>query len=669
MNELHLNDGNNDDQFICGVVEGFYGKPWSCEQRKDLFKRLKELRMNAFMYAPKDDTKHRAKWRQLYSEAEAYSLKTLIDEAKANEVNFYYSLAPGLDMVYSDPEELSLLIRKYDQLVALGCESFAILFDDIEPSLNEKDRAKFKTYAAAQVSITNMIFEHLKQPKFLFCPTEYCESRAVPNVPNSVYLNTLGTGLHEGIDFMWSGSRVISRLITEESIEELTKVIRRPPVIWENLHANDYDKKRIFLGPYSGRSTKIIPKLKGVLTNPNCEYEANYIAIHTLAQWSKCTEDSNAHNRCNQSRKPELLNDANLVEDSLQEKSILGRINGSVYDPDKALILAIKDWLPYVLQKRSIPAETVMNKQSRVDLLGEELDGSVKDNTNAATNSTTTAGTGNETGQQGLMKGIDVEENSDEMVPDVESSAASNRSDMDTSGSPLPPTQVETNSCDSFDMQDANATPNATCDQPKGVAENQVAAINEQSVNFDNLSLLVDLFYLPFEHGLQGSELLLDIKWLKDNSDVFITENLREQCSDTQQQHPEQEHEREQSKQANDDSEQEKRRSVWIERAERLISSCRCIINLANALIYFCPNKLLMLELYPYLIDMRNLAWLIIDYARSLRYRTCTPHCFYHQYSYKIEQKELAAISPSDEQEPWARRGGFVGDVQRLIDR
>lgn len=659
MNELQLNDGNNDDQFICGVVEGFYGKPWNCDQRIDLFKRLKELRMNAFMYAPKDDTKHRSKWRQLYSESEANNLKTLIDEAKANGVNFYYSLAPGLDMVYSDTNEVNLLIRKYDQLVALGCESFAILFDDIEPILNEKDREKFKTYAAAQVSISNMIFEHLKQPKFLFCPTEYCESRAVPDVAKSVYLNTLGTGLHKGIDFMWSGSRVISRTITEESIEELTKVIRRRPVIWENLHANDYDKKRIFLGPYSGRSTKIIPKLKGVLTNPNCEYEANYIAIHTLAQWSKCTDDCNSHNRCNRKEKPDLLNDENLTEDTLQEKSILGRINGSVYDPDKALVLAIRDWLPYILQKRLIPTDTVMSKQLRVDLLGEDNNQSegYRDNTNTISTSTTT---NNE--QEG--KEIDVEENSDEMVPDVESSAASNKSDMDTSGSPVPQTLVETNSCDSFDMQDANASSNTNCDPMKGVSDTQVTSVNDQSINFDNLSLLVDLFYLPFEHGLQGSELLQDIKWLKDNSDIFITENLREQCSDTQQKQPPSPPPSE-----IETSELNQRRGSWILRAEKLISSCRCIINLANALIYFCPNKLLLLELYPYLIDMRNLAWLIIDYARSLRYRTCTPHCFYHQYSYKIEPKEAIAISPSDEQEPWARRGGFVGDVQRLIDR
>ena len=37
-------------------------------------------------------------------------------------------------------------------------------------------------------------------------------------------------------------------------------------------HANDYDHQRMFLGPYSGRDPDIIPHLRGVMTNPNCEY-------------------------------------------------------------------------------------------------------------------------------------------------------------------------------------------------------------------------------------------------------------------------------------------------------------------------------------------------------------------------------------------------------------
>ena len=94
-----------------------------------------------------------------------------------------------------------------------------------------------------------------------------------------------------GIDILWTGPNVVSKKISIESIEEITKVIRRPPIIWDNLHANDYDSKRLFLGPYDGRSPELIPILHGVLTNPNCEFEANYIALHTLSQWCRCEVD------------------------------------------------------------------------------------------------------------------------------------------------------------------------------------------------------------------------------------------------------------------------------------------------------------------------------------------------------------------------------------------
>lgn len=91
---------------------------------------------------------------------------------------------------------------------------------------------------------------------------------------------------------MWTGPKVISKVLTIEHIAEISKVLCRPPVIWDNIHANDYDQKRLFLGPYEGRSTSLIPHLRGVMTNPNCEFEANYIPIHTLAQWAKSNPSS-----------------------------------------------------------------------------------------------------------------------------------------------------------------------------------------------------------------------------------------------------------------------------------------------------------------------------------------------------------------------------------------
>ena len=36
----HSISSESDSEFLCGVVEGFYGRPWTTEQRKDLFTKL-----------------------------------------------------------------------------------------------------------------------------------------------------------------------------------------------------------------------------------------------------------------------------------------------------------------------------------------------------------------------------------------------------------------------------------------------------------------------------------------------------------------------------------------------------------------------------------------------------------------------------------------------------
>lgn len=85
-----------------------------------------------------------------------------------------------------------------------------MLFDDIEPEMSEADKEVFQSFAHAQVSVTNEVYQHLGQPRFLLCPTQYCATRAVPNVTNSEYLNTLGSKLAQEIDIMWTGN---SRLV------------------------------------------------------------------------------------------------------------------------------------------------------------------------------------------------------------------------------------------------------------------------------------------------------------------------------------------------------------------------------------------------------------------------------------------------------------------------
>lgn len=109
--------------------------------------------MDSYLYAPKDDYKHRASWRDLYTVEEAEHLTGLITAAKENGITFYYALSPGLDITYSSIKEVTALKRKLEQVSQFGCTAFALLFDDIEPEMSEADKEVFQSFAHAQVSL------------------------------------------------------------------------------------------------------------------------------------------------------------------------------------------------------------------------------------------------------------------------------------------------------------------------------------------------------------------------------------------------------------------------------------------------------------------------------------------------------------------------------------
>ena len=44
-----------------GVVEGFYGTPWTFAERVEILEFCRQNNLNAYIYAPKDDIYHREK--------------------------------------------------------------------------------------------------------------------------------------------------------------------------------------------------------------------------------------------------------------------------------------------------------------------------------------------------------------------------------------------------------------------------------------------------------------------------------------------------------------------------------------------------------------------------------------------------------------------------------
>lgn len=153
------------------------------------------------------------------------------------------------------------------------------------------------------------------------------------------------------------------------SIKELTQVLQRAPVIWDNLHANDYDQRRLFLGPYQGRSTSLYEHLNGVLTNPNCEYGANYVAIHTLAQWKKCGQS--IHKRTDEGD--------SSGEEGMDGDPILPEL--SFYNPVEALNLALLEWLDEFHTTKRKPEDYLPPKDMKSVARATEMEHSDSDKT------------------------------------------------------------------------------------------------------------------------------------------------------------------------------------------------------------------------------------------------------------------------------------------------
>jgi hypothetical protein len=251
-----------------GVAEAFSGSPWSHGDRLETLRFLGLARMNRYVYAPKDDD-----WRQDYAEQDLERFRQLMRAADENFVRFVYAVRPGSSVAYSSDEDASAIIRKLEAMAALGASGFALCFDDAPAILqNAEDDARFKTIAAAQAHLINIVYGRLKRSgadfELYVAPPVFADSRA-----RGDYMKELGAAIPQDIFFLLS------------SAGSDTAAGGRS-VVWDNFAANDKEPWRLFIGAKRGESGAISESSSGFIAAASREPRVSMLPIATAADYA-----------------------------------------------------------------------------------------------------------------------------------------------------------------------------------------------------------------------------------------------------------------------------------------------------------------------------------------------------------------------------------------------
>lgn len=269
------------ESFSLGLVEGFFGTPWSWADRADYAGFLKAHGYRFYLYAPKADAHLRQRWREDWPPeiwAELARLRGVYREAG---VMFGLGLTPyRLQTEYEErsAREIEDKVKRLDELEP---DLLAILFDDVPGVCGD--------LARIQSEIAGRAFAASSAWGFFFCPTYYADDpvfeRALGPRPQR-YLEELGERLGRSVQIFWTGPAVCSAEYTEPHLAEVTLKLGRKPFLWDNYPVNDGPRmcKHLHLRAVTGRRPHLNRTAAGLAANPMNEAQLSKIPLATLPE-------------------------------------------------------------------------------------------------------------------------------------------------------------------------------------------------------------------------------------------------------------------------------------------------------------------------------------------------------------------------------------------------
>lgn len=264
-----------------GVIEGFFGKPYTWDERAGMVRALAPAGYGFYLYAPKADAHLRRRWREPYGDADLAHLAAFAQTCRDAGVRFGVGLSPYQLFDDFNAEARVDLAAKLDQLSALGLADLGVFFDDMKG-----DRPDL---AARQVEIVDWIAARTRADRLIVCPSYYTDDPVLDRVFGqrpANYLQDLGAGLDPAIALMWTGEEVCARAFSPGHLARVTDEMRRKPFLWDNYPVNDGPRmsRHLHLRAFTGRPASIAPHITAHAINTASQAVLSQIPALSLAE-------------------------------------------------------------------------------------------------------------------------------------------------------------------------------------------------------------------------------------------------------------------------------------------------------------------------------------------------------------------------------------------------
>jgi len=283
-----------------GVVEGFYGRPWSFAARADILRLLGKTGLSTYFYAPKSDPEHRSEWWRPQSPASLSAFESLAAAAKDESVRLIYGVAPERmfgtkNLRVRNERDLEgagflALVARLAELLPRGVREFALLFDDTWPTVVPR-LASFEK-GRSHALIATRLADRLEAPVSVV-PAVYFGRAADLSRGALEYLRglaSLGPMLTA-----WTGARIFSSFVSAADLDAVERSTGLNLWLWNNVIANDWlplatgevvggrGRQRLTYGPIDNVAPELFTRGSGVLLNGSREKITTKVALTTFA--------------------------------------------------------------------------------------------------------------------------------------------------------------------------------------------------------------------------------------------------------------------------------------------------------------------------------------------------------------------------------------------------